>query len=53
MKKQDYINETFKLVAILENAADTMFVQVGLTVKLYGVLYLISTGTNTSKALLE
>ena len=43
----------FKLVAILENTWDFIFSQVGLTVKTYAILYLISTGIDTSKDLLN
>ncbi|MEI7919434.1 MAG: hypothetical protein WCH65_04480 [bacterium] len=42
-QRQQFINETFKLVAILENTGDFIFSQVGLTVKTYSILYLIST----------
>ena len=52
-QRQQFINETFKLVAILESAWDFIFSQVGLTVKTYAILYLISTGINTSKDLLN
>lgn len=51
-KKQIFINEIFKLVAILENSWDFIFSQVWLTVKTYWILYLISTWTNTSRDLL-
>lgn len=50
--KQDFINETFKFVSILENSWDFIFSQVWLTVKTYGILHLISTWINTSKDLL-
>ena len=53
MQKQDYINETFKLVAILENSWDFIFSQVWLTVKTYSILHLISIWVNTSKDLLN
>ncbi len=52
IKKQIFINEIFKLVAILENSWDYIFSQVWLTVKTYWILYLISTWTNTSRDLL-
>ncbi len=42
-KKQDFINELFKFVTLLENSGDFIFSQVGLTVKNYQILYLIST----------
>jgi DNA-binding MarR family transcriptional regulator len=51
-KKQDLINEIFKFVTLLENSGDFIFSQVGLTVKNYQILYLISTGLDTSKSLL-
>lgn len=51
-KKQDFINELFKFVTLLENSGDFIFSQVGLTVKNYQILYLISTGLDTSKRLL-
>jgi DNA-binding MarR family transcriptional regulator len=51
--KQLFVNEMFKLVAILENTWDFIFSQVGLTVKTYAILYLISTGITTSKDLLN
>jgi DNA-binding MarR family transcriptional regulator len=51
--KQLFVNEMFTLVAILENTWDFIFSQVGLTVKTYAILYLISTGINTSKDLLN
>lgn len=50
--KQLFINEIFKLVAILENSWDFIFSQVWLTVKTYWILYLISTWINTSRDLL-
>lgn len=53
IQKQHFVNEMFKLVAILENTWDFIFSQVGLTVKTYAILYLISTGTDTSKDLLN
>ena len=53
MQRQQFINETFKLVAILENTWDFIFSQVGLTVKTYAILYLVSTGVSTSKDLLN
>lgn len=52
IKKQIFINEIFKLVAILENSWDYIFSQVWLTVKTYWILYLISTWINTSRDLL-
>ena len=51
-KKQDFVNELFKFVTLLENSGDFIFSQVGLTVKNYQILYLISTGLDTSKSLL-
>ncbi len=51
-KKQDFINELFKFVTLLENSGDFIFSQVGLTVKNYQILYLISTWLDTSKSLL-
>ena len=53
IQKQHLVNEMFKLVAILENTWDFIFSQVGLTVKTYAILYLISTGIDTSKDLLN
>ncbi len=50
--KQKFINNSFKFVAILENSWDFIFNKVGLTVKTYGVLHMISTGLDTSKDLL-
>ena len=52
-QRQLFINELFKLVAILENSWDFIFSQVWLTVKTYSILYLISTWLNTSKDLLN
>jgi DNA-binding MarR family transcriptional regulator len=49
---QLFINNSFKLIAVLENSGDFIFRTVGLTLKTYGVLYLISTGLDTSKSLL-
>ncbi len=51
-KKQKFVNELFKFVTLLENSGDFIFSQVGLTVKNYQILYLISTWLNTSKGLL-
>lgn len=51
--KQQLINETFKLVAILENSWDFIFSRFWLTVKTYWVLYMINTWLNTSKDLLN
>jgi len=51
--KQQLINEIFKLVAILENTWDFIFSPFWLTVKTYWVLYLINTGLNTSRDLLN
>jgi len=53
MLKQDYVNETFKLIAILENSWDFIFSKVWLTVKTYSILHLISVWVNTSKDLLN
>ena len=50
--KQNFINELFKFVTLLENSGDFIFSQVGLTVKTYQILYLISTWLDTSKSLL-
>ncbi|MBX9808792.1 hypothetical protein K2X92_00170 [Candidatus Gracilibacteria bacterium] len=50
--RQNFINELFKFVTLLENSGDFIFSQVGLTVKNYQILYLISTGLDTSKSLL-
>jgi hypothetical protein len=52
-EKQLLINEMFKLVSILEHNGDFIFEQFGLTVKTYGLLYMISTGINTSRDLLN
>lgn len=51
-EKQHLINELFRFVALLESSWDFIFTPVGLTVKTYAVLYLISTGIDTSKKLL-
>ena len=51
-QKQNFINELFKFITLLENSWDFIFSQVWLTVKNYQILYLISTGLNTSKSLL-
>jgi DNA-binding MarR family transcriptional regulator len=50
--RQSVINELFKLVALLENSGDFIFAPIGLTVKTYAVLSLISTGIDTSRDLL-
>lgn len=50
---QQFINESFKMVSILEHGGDFVFTQFGLTVKTYGVLYMISSGINTSRELLS
>ena len=52
MIRQKFINETFKFVAILESTWSFIFSTHWLTIKTYWVLYLISTGINTSKDLL-
>lgn len=53
MLKHKYINETFKFVSMLENTGDFIFSQIGLTVKTYSILYMISIGLDTSKNLLN
>lgn len=52
-EKQLLINEMFKLVSFLEHNGDFIFEQFGLTVKTYWLLYMISTGINTSRDLLN
>lgn len=52
-KKQEFINELFKLVSILENSWEFIFEEWWLTIKNYGVLYLISTWCDTSQKLLN
>ncbi len=48
-----FINTLFHLVVILENSGDYIFTSVGLTVRTYSVLYLISIGLDTSTSLLN
>lgn len=52
-QKQNFINELFKFITLLENSWDFIFSQVWLTVKNYQILYLISHGLDTSKSLLN
>lgn len=51
--KQFLINEIFKMVCILEHNGDFIFKPFWLTVKTYWILYMISTGINTSRDLLS
>ncbi len=50
--RQNFINESFKMVAILEHGGDFAFAQFWLTAKTYGLLSMISNGINTSRDLL-
>lgn len=52
-QKQNFINELFKFITLLENSWDFIFSQVWLTVKNYQILYLISNWLDTSKSLLS